>query len=183
MPISGYSADLPGDVLMDTGVLWIGNAILGATRGAPNFDPGKEFSNIDFDGKRSDLLGLDRVDRYDPVLSGMLIEFDTPDLARFEPGSTSAGTGTVVHTPKAAGTLFASGDYMTDLRLIFERGVNPGTFAAIHFPKALCTRYRVAGNKNDIALIEFEFRARRDMSSGTLFDAPYKIELRDALPS
>lgn len=183
MPITGYSADLPGDVLMDSGVLYAGTAILGATRGAPRFDPGKVFSNIDFDGKRSDIMGLDRVDRFDAVISGTLIEFDAADIARFEPGATSSGTGTVIYVPKDAGTLFASGDYITDLRLIFERGVSPATFAAIHFARALCTKWQVAGQKDDIALIEFEFKARLNMGSAAITDAPYTIELRDALPT
>ena len=182
MPLTAYSADLPADVLLDTGVLYIGTAVLGATRGAPRFDPGKQFSNIDFDGKRADIMGLDRVDRHEAMINCTLIEFDAADIAVLEPGMTSAGTGTVVYTPKRAGTLHVSGDYITDLRLIFERGVTPSTYAAIHFPRALVTRYQPAGQKNDIALIEAEFRARLNMGSDNIADAPYKIELRDALP-
>jgi len=181
MPLTGYSADLPGDVLLDTGVLYVGTAVLGATRGAPRFDPGKQMSNIDFDGKRSDILGLHRVDRFESVISATLIEFDAADIARFEPGVTNAGSGTVVYTPKDAGTLLASGDYITDLRLIFERG--DGKYVAVHFPKALVRRYQPAGNKDDIGLVETEFLAVLDMSTAAISDAPYKIEILAALPT
>ena len=183
MPITGYSADLPGDVLMDTGVLYVGTAILGATRGAPRFDPGKVMSNIDFDGKRSPIMGLDRIDRYESMIACTLLEFDAADIARFEPGSTSSGTTTVIHVPKDAGVLLASGDYITDLRLIFERGVTPATYAAIHFSRALVTKWSLSGNKDDIGLIECEFQARLNMDSAAISDCPYTIELRDALPA
>lgn len=183
MPLSGYSADLPGDVLLDTGVLYVGSTVLGATRGAPRFDPGKSFSNLDFDGKRSDIMGLHRVDKWEPVIACTLLEFDAPDLVRFEPGETFAGTTTVIHTPKRAGLLLVAADYISDLRLVFERGAAVITYAAIHFPKALVRRYQVAGNKDDIGLMEAEFLAVLDMSgANNLADAPYKIELRDALP-
>lgn len=182
MPLTGYSADLPSDILLDTGVLYIGSVVLGATRGAPRFDPGKQFSNIDFDGKRADIMGLDRVDRHEAMISCTLVEFDAADIAVLEPGSTSAGTTVVLHTPKRAGTLLAAADYISDLRLVFERGVTPSTYAAILFPRALVTRYQVAGNKNDIGLIEAEFRARLNMATANIGDAPYQIELRDALP-
>lgn len=181
MPLSGYSADLPADLLMDTGILYAGTTLLGATRGAPRFDPGKEMSNIDFDGKRTDIMGLDRVDRYNSVISATLIEFDAADIARFEPGATNSGTDPVVYVPKDAGTLFASGDYITDLRLIFERG--GGGYACIHFPRAIVQRWQVAGNKNDIGLIECEFKAVLNMGSAAISDPPYNIETRTALPS
>ena len=182
MPLSGYSADLPGDILLDTGVLYVGAAVLGATRGAPRFDPGKSFSNIDFDGKRSEIVGLHRVDKWEPVIACTLLEFDAPDLVRFEPGETFSGTTNVIHVPKRAGTLLIGADYITDLRLVFERGAATITYCAIHFPKAFVRRYQVAGNKDDIGLIEAEFLAVLDMTAGNLADAPYKIELRDALP-
>lgn len=185
MPISGYSSDLPSDVLMDSGVLYAGTSILGATRGAPRFDPGKQWSNIEFDGKRSDIAGLHRVDRYESIISCTLIEFDTADLLNLEPGSgAGVGTGTVVHTPKDAGTLLVAGDYISDLRLVFERGSAVASYAVVHFAKALVRRYTIAGNNNDIGLIEAEFQAVLDMSGANqLTDPPYKIELRDSLPT
>lgn len=184
MPITGYSANLPGDILMDTGVLYAGTAVLGVTRGAPRFDPGKSWSNIEFDGQRSDILGLHRVDRFDPVIACTLIEFAAADIDRLEPGNTDSGTGTVVYVPKAAGTLLVSADYISDLRLVFERGSSPATYAAIHFAKALVRRWQLAGNKNDIGLIEAEFLAVLDMATAASVNVPpYTIELRDTLPS
>lgn len=184
MPITGYSTDIPGHILDGPGVLYVGNAILGATRGAPSFDKGAEWENIGFDGKRSDIAGLDRVRRYDPVIACTLIEFQTADVGRLEPSSTSSGTGTVIHVPQPAGVLVLENELLDDLRLVFDRMISPNTYVALHFPKALVRRYRIAGQDNDIALIETEFVARVDIAGGDAVNAaPYRIELRDTLPS
>ena len=183
MPISGYTSDLPSDILLDSGVLYVGTSVRGVSRGGLSFDPGKSWNNIEFDGKRSDVLGLHRVTKFEPVISGTMLEFDSAELVEYEPGLTSAGTGTVVYTMKDAGTLLASGDYMTDVRLVFERGAQSGAYAAVHFPKALVRKWSVKGVDNDVAEIAVEIVAVLDMSGGQLTDCPYKIELRATLPT
>src|SRR5438128_9741400 len=48
--LTGYTANLPSDVLLDSGVLYVGSTPIGVTRGVPEFNPNKEVENVDFDG-------------------------------------------------------------------------------------------------------------------------------------
>lgn len=183
MPITGYSADLPADVIVDSGVLYVGTAIVGVTRGGLAFDPGKSYRNIPFDGVRSPIKGLDRIEKYDAKLTGTILEFDAEEFVQLEPGSTNdAGTPTTIITMKAASTLLASGDYLTDVRLVMERG--GGGYAAVHFSVGLLTQYSVKTSDNSEAEIAITIEARLDMAvAATPSVCPYKIELRTAVPS
>ena len=179
--ITGYSADLPADCLLDSGVLYIGSNIVGVSRGGLQFDPGKTYSQIKFDGQRSPIKGLDRVASYDAKISGTLLEFGTEERPWLEPGSTNdSGTPTDTTTMKAAGVILASGDYQANVRLVFERG--GGKYAAVLFPYALCSQYTLKGNDGDAAEIAVTFEARLSVGAGGTGECPYKIELRDALP-
>lgn len=158
---SGYVSRLPSDVLLDTGVLYHGGTIIGPSRGGLSFDPGSEMTNIPYDGKKSNKAGLDRKTFVDPVISGRLLLFAAADIARYEhdiASTTPGGNITARKTPKAAGVLFDTGDYIHDLRLVFER--RSSGFVQVRFVYALCTRWRMTGQDRGEVEIDCEFHAR-----------------------
>jgi hypothetical protein len=184
--LSGFlAAAVPPDILKDSGVLYVGNNPMGVSRGGLTFDPKKEIRNVDFDGKKSPVMGLDRVSKHAPVFSGTMLEFDNTDVGFYEPGITDGVTGvaTGVMTPIDAGQLFVAGNYLTNLRLIFARANDSG-YVQIRFPRALCTKYSLVGKDSEEPEVSCEFEARLDMSvSGAdLGDAPYVIEYLATLP-
>lgn len=189
--LTGYSATLPTDVLVNMGVLFYSKSgvatKIGVTEGAPDFDPGIEISDITFDGQRCRLKGLSRKTGFKPIIKPTLKEFGPTasggQIALLEPGETEAlpdGTGTKLITPKAAGVLFAATDYVTNLRWIFERA--SGGYAAIYFPIGLCTKWSLKGNDKKESAIAAEFEAIGDPTAD-LATAPYLIEIRTALPT
>ena len=113
-PLTGYNSDFPADVLLDSGVLYIGSLVWGAFSGGIKFDPGVTYRNTDFDGKRSPVKGLDRVTMRMPKITGTVIQL-TPvatanaagGIAQVEPGAainaTGAWTGATSYAPKSAG--------------------------------------------------------------------------------
>lgn len=183
MPLNGWDGTLPADCLLDSGVLFVGSNPVGVSRGGLTFDPGRTIRNIPFDGQRSDVKGLDRVTKWDSKIMGTLLEFAATDIARDEPGSTSAVVGGVTTiTPKGAGALFAGGDYLADVRLIFER--SGGGYAAVYFAFGFVVKYGpLKGNDNAEAEIPIEISARLAVAaSADVSKCPYVIELRAALP-
>lgn len=194
--LTGYSNNLPSDIVLDSGVLYAASTLIGATKGEPEFDPGFTVENFDFDGKQSDILGLDRRFNGASKVSATIFEFGPAasgaQLAKIEAGSTEATAGTTPNTittvtPKTGGGLYASGDYLTDFRLIFERGITAGAgikkYACIYMPKAIVMKWGpIKGANRAQATFSIEVVGRRDMSSGLVGDATYKIELRESLP-
>jgi hypothetical protein len=187
--LAGNTANLPTDVLLNMGVLFhtisAVSTKIGVTKGAPDFDPGVEMTDVVFDGMRCRLKGLTRKTGFKPVIKGTVLEFGPTATGKqtliLEPGSSEAIVGGVTTTtPKAAGTFFAAGDYLTDLRWIFDRG--NGLFVAIYFPIALCTKWSLKGQDKDEAQISFEFEAIGDPAAD-LGVAPYLLEHRTALPA
>lgn len=181
-PISGYSATLPKDVLLDSGVLYAASTPIGASRGGLSFDPQKVIRNIEFDGKRTEILGLDRIIEMKPVISGTMIEFGQADIAFYDTGATSSfATATAVTgviTPKKAGILFAPGDYVTNLALVYPRAEQGMGYIRIRFPKAKCNKYQLKGQDKTEAEVQVEFAAVLDLSvsGATIADAAYVIE-------
>lgn len=180
-PISGYAATMPHDILEGSGVLYVGSTPLSASRGGLSFDPAKEVRNVEFDGKRSAIKLLDRTIRVVPVISGTMIQAGQAQLTSYEAGATStfasATAVTGVITPKKAGLLYAAGDYITNLGLVFERLNNAG-FIRLRFPTSLCRKYALKGTDGEEGEVAVEFEARLDMSvSGALInDLPYVWE-------
>lgn len=182
-PLNGWDGSLPADALLDSGVLYVGSNPVGVSRGGLTFDPGRQIRNIPFDGKRSDVKGLDRVTGFAAKISGTMLEFAGTDIARAEPGSTNATVGgTTTYTPKGAGALFASGDYLVDVRLIFER--SGGGYAAVYFPSGFVEKYGpLKGTDNAEAEYSIEISARGVIAGASdVPKAPYAIEIRTALP-
>lgn len=182
-PLNGWDGTLPADALLDSGVLYVGSTPVGVSRGGLSFDPGRQTRSIAFDGKRSDVKGLDRVTGWDSKISGTLLEFAGGDIQRLEPGSTSAVVGgTTTYTPKGAGALFASGDYLADVRLIFER--SGGGYAAVYFPSAFVDKWGpLKGSDNNEAEMQIQISARAVVAAAAdVPKCPYAIEIRTALP-
>lgn len=192
--LTGYTANLPSDVLLDTGVLYVGSTVVGATRGAPQFNPNREVENVEFDGKHAPLKGLDRPFHGEPEISGTLIEFGDAatgnQIGKLEPGASSAtaggaGVSVTTITPAPGGAFMASGSYLTDVRLVFERGIGTGTkkYAVIYFPCGFVKQWGpLQGAAKGEATVPFTIVGRKDPAAGSLADAAYKIELREALP-
>lgn len=193
--LTGYQTTLPSDVLLDTGVLKIGAALIGVTRGAPKFDPAFTVENLGFDGKHAPILGLDRKFHGESLITATILEFGPAasgnQIARLEPGSVAVDSGTTPNTittitPQAGGSLYVAGNYVSDLRLIFERGIAAGAsvrkYAAIHMAKAFCRKWDLQGQDKSEAIINVEFVGRKDMSTGTTADATYSIILYETLP-
>lgn len=184
MPLSGYSSSLPTDVLLDSGVLYIGGSVFAATRGGLQFNPTKELRNVEFDGKRSAVKGLDRTTMVAPVISGTVIELSPTDITTFEPGATTVAgvSGITRYIGKRASTLYTSSDYITDVRVIWERG--NGQYVQVRFAAGLVRSWQLAGTDNEEAAIQIELEARLDMtvSGANVTDMPYTIDYFSAAP-
>jgi hypothetical protein len=96
--LTGYTANLPTDIALNAGVLFrtisAVSTKLGVTRGAPDFDPGVDISDIQFDGMRCRLKGLSRKTGWKPIIKGTLIELGPTASGKqtlvLEPGSSEA---------------------------------------------------------------------------------------------
>jgi len=179
-PLTGFTSTFPADVLLDSGVLYVGATVFGAFQGGLKFDPGIEYLNTVFDGQRSPVRLIDRKSKMAPVLTGTVIQLSTANVAQIEPGASVAAsgawTGSTSYLPKRAGTYLASGDYLTDVRAIWLRG--NGAFVQVRFPAGLCTQYDVTSQDGAEVAIALTIEARLDMSvsGANVGDAPYRIE-------
>jgi hypothetical protein len=193
-PLTGYTSNLPSDVLLDSGVLYAGTSVFGAFAGGLKFDPGITYRNIEFDGKRSPVREIDRKMMQVPKLTGTVIQLSTTNVSQIEPGAASATGVTAVtaaggwtgasqsYTPKRAAGLLAVGDYLSDIRAIWLRG--SGTFVQVYFKSALCTKYDITSQDGAEIAIAIELEAR--LAFGTtgyqnVGDAPYRIEYLNAV--
>lgn len=179
-PLTGYTTALPTDVLLDSGVLYVGASVFATLTGGLKFDPGVSYRNVEFDGKRSAVKGLDRKTMTAPKLTGTMIQLTTTTVPQIDPGAsvtaTGAWTGSTSYAPKRAGSLLVTGDYVSDVRAIWLRG--SGAFVQVRFPSALITKYDVTSQDNAEVAIALEIEARLDMSvtNTNIGDAPYRIE-------
>jgi hypothetical protein len=205
---SGFLATLPTDVLLDAGVLQVGGTIVGVTRGGLTGSLEEEYQNIDFDGKRSDVEGLDRKVAIVARIAGTFLQFGTTDIARFEreestgvrtqitaaittavavaftytPGDSLAGA-TISRASVASwvnqGDLFGVGRYLTDLRFVLRRGNSATGLCTLVFAQALCTKWTAKGQDKDAVEIAGEFEARLDLTNSTDTDVlPYTVEVK-----
>lgn len=193
MSLSAYLTTLPSDILLNPAIIQIGSTAIGVTRGGVKFDPAFTIENLaaGIDGGQAPIKGLDRRYNGPAKFSGTLLEFGDSttgnQIPKLEAGSSSASAGTpnvTTVTPQAGNALIVSGSYQSNVRLIWDRGVGSGTkrYLCLLFAVALCTKYGMGSGGEKEGTIDFEFEARKDMSSGTISDAPYVIELREALP-
>jgi hypothetical protein len=195
--------NLPADTLLDSGILSIGATAIAVSRGGLSGTVEPEWRNVDFDGKRSPVLGLDRKTGVVAKFSGNFLNFAQTQILIYEAqkiGSVSAtGQGSpslsvaqaaaltvaaaaaytcdVPGVIEGAQGLFSAGRYLTDLRLTFQRG--GGGDVRIIFPKAHCTKWDVKGKEKAEAEVSAEFEARLDMSVAADTDVmPYYVEVR-----
>ena len=189
MTLTGITiANFPADIILDSGVVFIGATKFGVTRGEPKFTPNRSIQNIEFDGKHAPIRGIDRFMHGEPSLAFTMMELGGTgtgnQIDRLEPGNTDATVTTVItHTMAPGGGLVAAGSYVTDLRAIWERGTSASNlFFAVLFPVALCTKYELGGQNRGEGLISVEFVGRLDLATQTTSDAAYKLEYRTTLP-
>lgn len=173
-PLTGYTADFPDNVALDSGILYIGSSIFACLRGGLKFDPAVTWRNIPFDGQRSKLLGLDRKTMVDPKISGTMIELAPTQIAYIEPGATEVATSQ--YRGKGSGLLLVQGDYLQNIRAIWARG--GGGYVQVRFPWAYVAKYDVTSVDNDEVQIALEIEARLNMGASgvTINQMPYEIE-------
>lgn len=191
-PLTGRTTNTNTDVILNPGVVYIGATPIGVTRGGVQFDPGHEFENIDFDGRQAPLYLGDRKYNGVPKLTFKMIEMGDASTgnqaAKLEVGSSAASAGSpnvTTVTPAVGGSFLAAGDYQSNVRVIFDRGAGTGTkrYLAVLFAKAFVAKYSLAGGATrGEAEISVEIEGRKDMASGTIGDAAYVIEYREATP-
>lgn len=185
-PLTAWNGQIPSDVLLDSGILQIGSSVFSATEGGLKYDPGVTRRNIEFDGKRSQVALLDRNVMFAPKISGTIIQVPSTVIIQVEGGATTVTvtggpTGATQVTAKSGGVLYATGDYLANVRMIFER--TDGTIFQIRFPKALITKWDLAGKDKEEAKWNVEIEARLDMSvtGAKVYDPPMVYEYSAAL--
>lgn len=181
---SGFTANTTNYVIPSVGILKrdvSGTAtVIGLTRGGTRVTVTKEYYNLEFDNKRTNIELLDKIVNHSCTISGTLIEFpnDLWTEEIMEPGATEATAGTpstVTVTPAAASSNLASGDYLTNLDLSFKRG--DGKDVIYRLPKALCIRYEIVSQDPSGAEVAFEFESRlaNATAASNTDTAPYEI--------
>jgi hypothetical protein len=186
-PLTGFTTSLPSDVLLDSGVLYLGATVFGAFKGGLKFDPGITYRNVDFDGKRTMMKGLDIKTQTAPKISGTVITLTTAQVVQIDAGADVNATGgwvgaTSSYAPQKAGSLLVAGDYVTSARCIWLRGDN--SYVSVRFPSGLITKYDIASQDGAEVSINIEIEARLDTSWAGytgVGDVPYRIEYLSAL--
>ena len=204
MSNSAYTATLPQDTILDAGVLMLTTTPIGVSRGGLSVSLEKEWRNVDFDGKRSDVMALDRVVGVVCKISGNFLQFAPKDVQKFEAASAGSLYGAdpargspsltvaeaaaltvalaaalssqAIGVPNKASALFGVGKYLPDLRLVYARA--NGGLVKVIFPIALCTKWSLKGQDKSEGEVSAEFQARLDLSgSNTIDDLPYSVTI------
>lgn len=191
-PLTAFTDTLPNDVLLGTGILVrrpvdpeAGFSPIGVTNGGLSWNPNREVRNIPFDGKLYDVEGLDWETGGVPTFEGTFIQLGVAQIPVFESGVTTTtpvgGLVTKLHTPKQAGLVYSTGDYITNLCQVFAR--KSGGYVQVRMFKALCLQYEWAGQNKEEALIKATFVARQPLATAAvnLGVRPYVIEELSAL--
>jgi hypothetical protein len=182
---SPYSSQLPQDVALDGGLILLNSATPTlAVRGGLEVNTGTEWRNLEFDGKRSDIVGLDRKTGFAPTIRGTVINlFGSTFYTLFEPGGAAAGSAPAVLTPKAAGTLLSSGDYLINVCAAWPQG--DGSFVGLFFPFALAMLESVrAQDKNEAeATLTIQARLGTAAAASSTDTAPYTWRFAASLAS
>lgn len=194
--LTGYSNNFPSDVLLDNGIIRIGSVNWGVTKGQSSFTPNSTVVNTDFDGKTVPLKLLDRLIHGAPQIQFTAMEMGPSatglQISKLLIGSSEATSGSTPNTkttitPMQGNQLFDTGKYLTDFRLIFERGIAAGTgvkkYCALYMPIAVVMDWGpLQGANKDHPTYSVKVEGRGDPASGDLSTAAYKIELLESLP-
>lgn len=179
---SAYSTRLPTDMILDTGILQADLTTpgtletIGVSRGGLKFNPGTELRNVEYDGKRANVMGLDRKVFMNPTITGTMLLAGEQDLRLYE--IAGAGSGLVV-TVKPANVFLVAGDYHK-FALIYTRsgfGATSAGTVTITFPVGLVINYDIDGkdkSEGEIA-ITVEARQNRDDGGSSDGEVPYTI--------
>jgi hypothetical protein len=179
---SGYNLRFPDDVLIDTAVLktdlttpGVIEDVVGVSRGGLRFRPGKTLRNIEYDGRRFKVAGLDRQTSGDPAFIGTMLQVGPEDLRLFEAGASGTGNSVVL---KPAGQ-FIDVDELHGYALTFDRKTG-GTFT-ITFPYGIVVDYEIGSTDNNESEvpITIEARQRRDDASSSDGEIPYAFSYTD----
>lgn len=186
-PLSSWTGQLATDILLDTGILYVGSSIFSAQEGGLKYDEGKTIREIEFAGKRSAVATLDRTVMFKPKLTGTILELPATSLLSIEPGASSATvsggpSGASQYQPKAAGVLYAAADYLSNVRAAWQR--TDGTYFQVRFPKALCIKWDIAGTDKQEGKFAIEIEGRLDMtvSGAHVSDPPMVYEYFSVTP-
>ena len=170
--MNGYSATTPTDLILDSGQLRILNSIIGITRGSLRFDTGQEIRNVEFDGKRAPIAGLDRRIMSRPTITCTLLETNPTKIAQLMPGSASVTVSDVTTiTPPAANAFLTSLD---SVRAIFQR--SNGRFWEFRLIRAMPIWGGIEGADADEAGLPVTFEGRViGTDATTILDAGYRV--------
>jgi hypothetical protein len=169
----------PTKAMIDAGVLYRrypdGSTLIGVgpSRGGLTFNPGRAIRNIEFDGKTSDIAGLDRVITYDSRITGTLIDFSHQNFGMYEPGHTSGVSGSATRiTPIQATEFLQKGAYIHDL--LFIRRVQDNSIAITGFPMALVVEYELSGEDKNEGGAQVTLKAMIPDDAENINDCPYR---------
>lgn len=177
---SGFAVSLPADVLLDAGVLSINGSTFGVSRGGIKWRSVEEWQNIGFDGKRSDIAGLDRKVRDEQVIEATFIEISkaksaiylnqggiagmasltTAEAAALSTATAATYAASGDGTPMKTSQLCSAGQYVA-VRVTWQQG--DGTTAYVNFASAYVAEFRMTGKEKDAAEFSCVFKARNDM--------------------
>jgi hypothetical protein len=170
----------PTDVMVDAGVLYRRNPDgsnligVGPSRGGLQFNPNRENRNVEFDGKTSMIAGLDRTTATNPQITGTLIDLSAANFGMYEPGMTSAQSGSVLRIkPLQATEFLAEGAYIYDL-LWIGRG-QQNNIKVVGFPCALVTQYDISAEDKNEAGAQVTIEARIPEGAMNINEVPYRI--------
>lgn len=186
---SGFGTALKNDVVLDAGVLSINGSTFGVSRGGITHAPAEVWQNLDFDGKRCDIAGLDRKVKDEQVISGTFIEMSKALMAQYLDhggiagmASNSLAVAAALSTATAAtysafgdgigmnaSQLCTAGQYATNVRVTWQQG--DGTTMYVNFAVAYVMEWRIVGGNADAAEISCAFKARNDVVTTGSTDA------------
>lgn len=163
------------------GFLYIGTTPWGPSIGGYEFAEGKQYRILEADGLTTEKVGMRRITGWDVHIRGRLKDLSSEVLLAMQPGSTSDGSsGNNAVVQPDARVIFAEGDYLQDVRLIYKR-VDPDTgqtnFAAFVFGLGIVENFTQAGEDSNEQIRNLDIKAVLP-SAHSPNDCPY-VELID----
>ena len=167
---SSYSAATKGAMILNVPVIYIGGVLtgtsvsgtkVGLTEGGVDFDPGRTDRQVTGDGIRAPIAGLEYPIDYNAHFKFKVKEFSSANIAVLEPGATADTVGsTTTYTPISCGTLYAAGDYLTDVMGVGTRG--DGGLFVVHFPVGKVIKWKLDTKDKVEGMIDVDIQAYLD---------------------
>lgn len=173
--MNGYTADTSSHLLIGPAVVYRAGVPWATSRGGVRVERFQEIRQVEFDGRRAPVGGLDRVVSYGIRVTGTFLELNVTHAQRHEFGVTASVVGQVstITTRGGDSAFFPSGAYVSDLLVVVERADN--TLVGFRIPKVLVTYSIGGGDKAEVG-IDTSFEARQDLTVVGVTSAPYTIE-------